>query len=152
GRAGAGGTVLATRMSSRSMLRALPILLAASACMVGPDYVRPQVPLDSSWSGKGDPRLATNTAIEIAWWKRFQDPALDRLIDLAYEQTLTLQIAGLRILEARAQIGIAEGQLSPSNRGPIAPAAANGVSSHAANAAVLDRRYGDYLVGFDAIW
>jgi HlyD family secretion protein len=43
------------------------------------------------------------TAVDKQWWRAFNDPALDQLIQLAYQQNLPLQIAGLRILESRAR-------------------------------------------------
>src|ERR1700732_3846699 len=43
----------------------------------------------------------------------FRDPVLDRLIRVAYEQNLSLVSAGTRVLEARAQLGVAIGEFSP---------------------------------------
>jgi NodT family efflux transporter outer membrane factor (OMF) lipoprotein len=119
--------------------------------MVGPKYVRPQVPLAGSWSAQGDARLAAQS-IDRAWWHAFQDPVLDRLIELAYHQNLPLQVAGLRILEARAQLGIAVGEQYPQLQAAVANATAVGLSEHAANNAKIDRTFGDYQVGFDAVW
>ena len=45
----------------------------------------------------------------------FQNPALSRLFDQVYRQNLNQQIAGLRILEARAQLGIAVGLQYPQS-------------------------------------
>ena len=45
-----------------------------------------------------------------------QDPALNQLIDTAYRENLTLRIAGVRVLEARAQLGIVTGQLYPQSQ------------------------------------
>jgi outer membrane protein TolC len=42
------------------------------------------------------------TAAHREWWTVFNDPRLTRLIELAYQQNLTLQTAGVRVLEARA--------------------------------------------------
>ena len=82
----------------------------------------------------------------------FNDPALDRLIEVAYRQNLPLQIAGLRILEARAQLGIAHGQQWPSNPGAIGGAQLNGINEHNASVGDLDILAGRYQVGFDALW
>jgi outer membrane protein TolC len=46
----------------------------------------------------------------------FNDPVLLRLIELAYEQNLTLRTAGVRVLEARAQLGIAIGEIYPQQQ------------------------------------
>jgi NodT family efflux transporter outer membrane factor (OMF) lipoprotein len=128
------------------------LLLAAAACTVGPDYARPKVTLNAQWSESGDPRLARDAAIDAAWWKSFGDPALDNLIELAVHQNLSLQIGGLRILEARAQLGVAVGEQYPQNVAPVAGASAVGLSRRAANSAPSDRNYGQYQVGFDALW
>lgn len=47
------------------------------------------------------------------WWKTFNDPVLDKLIDIAQQENLNLRIAGLRILESRARLGIADSTLYP---------------------------------------
>jgi outer membrane protein TolC len=53
---------------------------------------------------------------DAAWWQTFRDPVLDSLICTAYRQNLTLRDAGFRILEARAQRGIAAGELFPQTQ------------------------------------
>jgi NodT family efflux transporter outer membrane factor (OMF) lipoprotein len=50
------------------------------------------------------------------WWTVFNDPILDTLIRTAYQQNLTLREAGARILEARALLGIARGDLFPQEQ------------------------------------
>ncbi len=134
-----------------STLLVIGPVLPAPACLVGPDFVRPKVALNTSWSESRDPRLAASAAVDIAWWKTFADPTLDELIELAYHQNLPLQIAGLRILEARAQVGIAVGQQFPTNPGPIAQAGVVKPSEHSFGG-VIDHHYGEYQIGFDAIW
>src|SRR5580692_10594530 len=78
--------------------------LALGACAVGPDFKKPEVAVANGWSAKDDARVATQTAADDRWWRSLNDEALDRLIDLAYRQNLPLQVAGLRIVEARAQL------------------------------------------------
>jgi NodT family efflux transporter outer membrane factor (OMF) lipoprotein len=133
-------------------LLVIGLVLPAPACLVGPDFVKPKAPLNASWSEGRDPRLATTAAADVAWWKAFADPTLDELIELAYHQSLSLQVAGLRILEARALLGIAVGQQYPTNPGPIARSDVVKPSEHAANSANINHHYGEYQVGFDAIW
>ncbi|HXY55505.1 MAG TPA: efflux transporter outer membrane subunit [Nitrospirota bacterium] len=90
--------------------------LIISGCMVGPDYHRPEVLVSQSWMDAGDNRVKSEAADYRYWWKNFNDPILDRLIDLAYTQNLSLQIAGVRVLEARAQLGIAIGDFFPQTQ------------------------------------
>jgi NodT family efflux transporter outer membrane factor (OMF) lipoprotein len=138
------------RVARASLLASLAF--GASGCLVGPDHKNPDVALNPAWTGASDPRLAPDSAVQVAWWKSFEDPSLDNLIEAAYHQNLPLQVAGLRIMEARAQLGISKAELLPQNVNPVAQAEAVGLSKHAANTALVDRSYGSYIVGFDAVW
>jgi NodT family efflux transporter outer membrane factor (OMF) lipoprotein len=120
--------------------------------MVGPKFVKPDVRVNATWSQAGDPRISPNAAVDLMWWSSFKDPALDRLIELAFHQNLSLQQAGLRILEARAQLGVAVGEQLPSNVDPIGQARAVGLSHTIANTSTFDHNFGAYQVGFDAVW
>jgi NodT family efflux transporter outer membrane factor (OMF) lipoprotein len=93
------------------------IVLSPQACVkVGPDFVRPASRVAADWLESGDERLQ-NTAFQgREWWHVFHDPVLNRLIDRAHKENLTLRIAGLRGLEARAQLGIAMGLLFPQTQ------------------------------------
>jgi NodT family efflux transporter outer membrane factor (OMF) lipoprotein len=77
---------------------------------------------------------------------------LDSLIDTAYRQNLTLQIAGLRIMEARAQLGVAAGFQYPQVQQFAGAATANQISDNASNAAIADKFNYNYAFGFDAAW
>lgn len=134
---------------------ALAALLLLAGCAVGPDFRKPAASVAANWISKGDPRIATQVSADALWWKSFQDPALDGLVDLAYRQNLSLQIAGLRIVEARAQLGIATGRQYPQSQALFGSVTATGLSENAANAASgagIDRHYVDYQAGFDAVW
>lgn len=61
-------------------------------------------------------RVQTDTEVPLRWWHAFNDPALDALVDRAYEQNLSLQAAGLRVLAAQARRGIAIGLLFPQQQ------------------------------------
>lgn len=92
------------------------ILLAAGCAKVGPDFVRPTPNLSQYWLDVGNPRLKTEFAEHRNWWRAFNDPVLDKMIDLAYQENLTLRLAGVRVLEARAQLGVAIGELYPQKQ------------------------------------
>ena len=93
----------------------VPVLLLLSGCMVGPDYQRPKVAVSPNWAETGDQRVSTGSTTYRDWWRAFNDPALDRLIARAYRDNLTLQQAGVRVLQARAQLGIAVGEIYPAD-------------------------------------
>jgi NodT family efflux transporter outer membrane factor (OMF) lipoprotein len=83
---------------------------------VGPDYRRPPAPLESQWIDAADPRVKSEPANYCDWWTVFGDPVLNDLIRIAYEQNVTLRIAGTRVLEARAQRAIAVGSIFPQSQ------------------------------------
>lgn len=94
----------------------LLIALLLFGCSVGPNFVRPKAALSPNWLDAKDSRVKTGPAQYRDWWKAFNDPVLDRLIDQAYHGNLSLGIAGIRVLEARAQLGIAVGRLYPQTQ------------------------------------
>jgi NodT family efflux transporter outer membrane factor (OMF) lipoprotein len=92
-------------------------LAALPGCTkVGPDYVRPETNIAPDWLEAGDSRIKNEPADYRNWWRVFKDPALDRLIDTAYQENLDVRRAGVRVLEARAQLGAAAGELYPQTQ------------------------------------
>jgi NodT family efflux transporter outer membrane factor (OMF) lipoprotein len=142
------------RRALSTFLDAVAVLgsvLMFAGCSVGPDFKKPEVPVPQDWRTK-DPRIASRTAADSAWWKTFNDATLDKLIDLAYRQNLPLQVAGLRILEARARLGIATGKQFPQVQEAFGSATAVGLSRNRTANSGLDPRFFDYRIGFDAAW
>ncbi len=129
----------------------LIMVLALSGCTVGPDFVKPEARLQDNWSEKGDPRVR-QTAVDKQWWRAFDDPTLDQLIQLAYQQNLPLQITGLRIMEARARLAISIGQQYPQVQEAFGSATQVGLSKNAPNQGFPDQHFWDYQLGFDAAW
>jgi NodT family efflux transporter outer membrane factor (OMF) lipoprotein len=84
--------------------------------MVGPNYQRPNVSVSPKWGETGDQRVSTESTMYRDWWRAFNDPALDRLIARAYRDNLSLQQAGVRVLQARAQLGIAVAEIYPQTQ------------------------------------
>jgi NodT family efflux transporter outer membrane factor (OMF) lipoprotein len=97
--------------------RGVLLLLAVSGCVkVGPDFVPPAAPLEQDWLSAEDPRIVTTAPEDPAWWRRFDDPKLSNLIRIAQEQNPTVQSAGVRVLQARAQLGATIGNLYPQKQ------------------------------------
>ncbi|MBW2571249.1 MAG: hypothetical protein JRE61_02475, partial [Deltaproteobacteria bacterium] len=84
-------------------LSLLLLTMLLTACTtLGPDFVKPTAPVEEKWIETKDPQVKAESADHSAWWKVFNDPVLDNLIEIASEQNLSLRVAGLRILESRA--------------------------------------------------
>ena len=135
--------------AARPPFASLTLLFALAGCVVGPHYRRPDVSINAHWNGTGNSQLATQTAVNQAWWRTLDDPTLDRLIETAYHQNLALQIAGTRILEARAELGMAVAQQYPTNQNPIVNAAGGAIVPYNGSSSLA---YGGYQLGFDAAW
>jgi NodT family efflux transporter outer membrane factor (OMF) lipoprotein len=89
------------------------LALACGGCMVGPEYKSPAVSTAAEYLEAKQPSVDTKRQEYEAWWRIFHDPVLDRLIQTAYAQNLTLIPAGTRVLQARAALGIAIGDFYP---------------------------------------
>ena len=124
-----------------------------AGCAVGPTFTNPQATVPAELARDAAiPQIATQTAADSLWWKAFNDPALDRLVELAYRQNLPLQIAGLRIVRRAPSWASPPGRQFPAVQVASGSATAVGLTEHAANVADFDRNFCDYQLGFDAVW
>ncbi len=130
----------------------LAIFVLNACTVVGPDFEPPEADIAQQWIDTDDLILKSDTDDFATWWKVFNDPILDSLITSAYQQNLTLQIAGLRVLEARAQLGIAVGNLYPQLQQVRGSAVYNKRSTNSANSFQGDLNYWDFDAGFDVAW
>jgi NodT family efflux transporter outer membrane factor (OMF) lipoprotein len=128
------------------------LALLVSGCMVGPDFVRPDAQVEEAWLQQHNQIIKSEPADLSEWWSVFNDPVLDDLIEIASRQNLDLQNAGLRIIEARAQLGIAVGSQYPQTQQIGGEATANQLSENAPNGAGADKFFYNYQLGFDAAW
>ncbi len=133
-------------------LVALVSLLLNACAKVGPDFETPKAKVSDEWIDIENPKLRSDSDDFAQWWRVFNDPVLDSLIASAYKQNLSLQVVGLRVLEARAQLGIAVGNLYPQVQQARGGATYNTRSENSANSFQGDLNYWDYDAGFDAAW
>jgi NodT family efflux transporter outer membrane factor (OMF) lipoprotein len=91
----------------------LVLPFCCAGCLVGPDFSSPSAPVAAKWLESNDPSVDTRDQDYRDWWTVFHDPKLNRLTEIAYNQNLTLVSAGTRVLEARAQLGVAIGEFYP---------------------------------------
>jgi NodT family efflux transporter outer membrane factor (OMF) lipoprotein len=125
----------------------LSLSLLSGCAMVGPDFEKPESQLPSEWGKSTDSLKEKSEETPVTWWTLFNDPVLDELIQSAYKQNLSLRVAGLRILEARARLGLVEGNLYPQSQ------QANGdILTIGTTAPSEDRYFNSASVGFDVAW
>jgi NodT family efflux transporter outer membrane factor (OMF) lipoprotein len=123
-----------------------------NGCKVGPDYCKPAAPVAEQWIDANDKRVKTGCDDLCGWWKVFGDPALDALICTAYHQNLTLREAGFRILQARAQLGIATGELLPQTQNLTASYSRIARSAQTAAGPLGPRFFDQWDYGFNLDW
>jgi NodT family efflux transporter outer membrane factor (OMF) lipoprotein len=137
------------------LLPALPVLsIVLSGCIkVGPDYLRPDVSVAQQWRDGADARLNDRSSDYREWWRIFNDPVLDRIVDTAYRQNLSLAMAGVRVAEARAQLAIAVGNLYPQTQQGFGHLEYSRVSAHSAiSSAAGNTKYRQDEIGLRANW
>ncbi len=99
--------------SCRPCIAVALLAVAAAGCTVGPSYRPPVLDLPVHWS-EAPQNAAPSAPSPAQWWKTFNDPELDSLIQRAVRTNLGLQLAEARIREARARRVIAAASLWPS--------------------------------------
>ena len=107
------------RLDRRRVLKVLTGLMSASmaGCMSGPDFSTPAAPVADKWLEWRNKGLKSSQDAPGEWWRLFRDPVLNRLIEIAYAQNLTLLSAGTKVLQARAELGVAVGSFFPQAQG-----------------------------------
>ncbi len=94
-----------------AMIAAASLTLAA--CMVGPDYQRPQTPLPGTYPDPIAPDTSTPVTIRSDWWTLYDDATLNGLVATALTDNLDVAFAVARIEEADADLIEAKASLFP---------------------------------------
>jgi len=91
---------------------ALVTLMALSACMVGPEYRKPDTASPAGW--KTTPEAGAQGAVGERWWEVYNDPILSSLEDQAEFASPQIAAAIARVTQARAIARITDADLYPS--------------------------------------
>ncbi|MFY9529597.1 MAG: efflux transporter outer membrane subunit [Candidatus Acidiferrales bacterium] len=98
----------------------MSIAILSSGCAVGPNYKKPAVTVPGTYRGLAPEEAGKTESASIGdqkWQEVFQDEQLRSLIRTALQQSYDVRIAGARILEAQAQLGITRADQFPSVSG-----------------------------------
>jgi NodT family efflux transporter outer membrane factor (OMF) lipoprotein len=128
-----------------------PLALSLVMCTVGPDYIPPNVtPPDAFISAESEGVKVANVVDDL-WWEIFGDDTLSELVHRARSQNLSLQSAGLRILESHSMLGVTRAGLYPSSQvnGRLAQL---DTSPNSASGAFGDSSFADAAVSLDMSW
>ena len=134
-----------------------PVILLLSACAaVGPDYSAPVIQTPDAWTENVAQQLdAAPQSTLQTWWKVFNDPVLDDLIERCRADNLDLQIAISRVRESRAALAISSGAKLPvmnaAASSEISKLSDDGPLKQVAPAGGFDSQQ-LYEIGVDATW
>lgn len=85
----------------------------ASSCAVGPTYERPTVATPEAYRNQESTTSDALALAELPWWQVFQDPVVVDLIQTALEGNYDLRVAGSRVEQARAFVGVTRADMLP---------------------------------------
>jgi multidrug efflux system outer membrane protein len=101
----------------RKFTAILALAVLGSGCTVGPNYKKPAANVPGTYRGLTPEDAAKTDPASLGdqkWWDVFKDEQLQSLIRTALQQNYDVRIAGARILEAQAQLGITRADQFPT--------------------------------------
>ncbi|SPA49035.1 efflux transporter outer membrane subunit [Cupriavidus taiwanensis] len=139
-------------LSSPRRLLSVGALLLAGCIRLGPDFKAQQEPWSEAWSSASVAQASEQREQPgmREWWQVFADPILERLVEAADANNAGVRIAGLRVVEARAQLGIALAGRYPQ----LQQAGADALYVHSKQTPAPGQggRVWQYSAGFDIGW
>lgn len=156
--------ILGTARSGLRMALCLAAL-AASGCMVGPNYKPPPATMPAAYREQINgptTALAFSPApvpAEIRWWRRFGDPQLTHLVERSVAANYGVAVAQARLREARAARQVAQSLLYPQIdvgasvlRFRASESAVGGPGGNVISLPGFKPEDSLYQLGFDAVW
>ena len=156
------------RLSSQTARRAVPVrvthilvsglsaLLLSACTTLGPDYQEPRLDWLQDWQPDLYGQLIdrqTRDELDLGtWWHLFNDPVLNDLVEQLRRENLSLRIAGLRILESQAALGIADSNRYPQLQQIGGAIAYTNTQQHGGVASGADQGLTSYQAGFTLGW
>ncbi len=93
----------------------LTIVFSSGCAPVGPNYQKPEIKTPDAWHEAISREMAKQSGATLqTWWKIFDDPILNDLIEQARQSNLNLKIALSGIAVSRARLGIVSGRELPN--------------------------------------
>lgn len=92
------------------------LAVVVQGCKLYPKYERPIVDMPATWRIPTD---ESSTYANLQWWKQFNDPVLDSLIDEALDNNRDIKVAIARVYEFKGQLAIVNSNLYPQIGGVV---------------------------------
>src|SRR5580658_1224097 len=100
-------------MNRATPFGALAALLTVSACAIGPNPRTPATPAATPFVS-ARPAIASADAPPADWWRLYDDPTLDKLVEAALTQNQDLKVAAANLIKARGVLDQARSGLFPT--------------------------------------
>jgi outer membrane protein, multidrug efflux system len=132
---------------SQQRLPLLAMMLLTGGCAVGPHYKSPESAAVKFHAA--DPNLEAEAPFDARWWKQFEDPVLDALVEQSLQSNNSIRIARARLAESRAIYDERK-----RDRYPTVPVEASYQYSKEQIPGFGDQRrtINTFSAGFDAFW
>jgi len=142
-------------------------LFLQTACVVGPRYARPSVPVPSAYKELPQEDARTQSEWKVAhpngatirgkWWEIFGDPTLNELEEKVSSSNQNIVAAAANFLAARALVRQARSQYFPTvstnpNMVYARPSAGQFGGLAGSSSGIRLKTYTDYSLPFDASW
>ncbi len=137
-------------MRATTLIFAPASLLIFSGCMLGPDFVSPEVGGPATWK---EGAAVGAAKLPDEWWRLYRDAELNRLVAKALAQNNDLAAARARVATARALVGLDRSRLFPrldlAGSAGIARAGADAASQNLPPGASVELENERYRSTFD---
>ncbi|MCL5049044.1 efflux transporter outer membrane subunit [Aliidiomarina maris] len=97
----------------RTSCLALSLSVALAGCAMGPNYQSLELDLAEQFPEHQIEAQSTEQDW-LTWWRQFNDPNLNALVERALDDSLELQLQLQRIEQARAQLGLSNAEFWPT--------------------------------------
>jgi NodT family efflux transporter outer membrane factor (OMF) lipoprotein len=132
------------------------VMFLTSCAVLGPEYTEPKVDWLDEWQSDlygqiGSSETQASSDLQF-WWQLFDDGVLNQLIDIAKNENPSIRIAGLRILESRAALGIAGSSLYPQVQQLNGSVNYINTQKHGGTSINRDQDFVNYQAGPSVVW
>ncbi|MEA3174107.1 MAG: outer membrane protein multidrug efflux system, partial [Gammaproteobacteria bacterium] len=134
-------------------LRATMLACAAilTGCAVGPNYKRPEIPVDPHFANAGEPGFSEADSVQ-QYWLGFTDPQLSGLVDDALAHNKDLAAAAANLQAARAARRLAGFDLYPTVTLAAGYTKNLDTQQQFPGFDMRDRMFDTAQAGFDGLW
>src|SRR5690606_25395712 len=148
-------TTAAVNATTPRALLVVALTCVLGACAVGPDYRAPEPPTPDRWQQLPQTGVRVESAEApslAAWWRTFDDPQLNALIERALAGNTNVRQAISRVEQARLQRSTAVGGLLPSAGASAGANVARAQSPLGPEGQLLSTSSESYNLGVNVSW